>query len=208
MYAARTIRFLLGYLVTLLLYLAWDYYSAPVTLHLPSYFLIFIFSFALSLFMLSLNLPRRTGIFSCCCFYYYYKLYVDPRRSSTASTPEAHAGGGLGRWGGTRVRWHVSPFGPCVSHVKTGALQALHGFHHTMFGRFISMLVLHMCSCAFAADAFPCLGDKLSRYTCLRALFPCLQGRQAFPQSLLGWCVWVVCRLLFKVRWIVHVILA
>ena len=54
MYAARTIRFLLGYLVTLLLYLAWDYYSAPVTLHLPSYFLIFIFSFALSLFMLSL----------------------------------------------------------------------------------------------------------------------------------------------------------
>ena len=67
MYAARTIRFLLGYLVTLLLYLAWDYYSAPVTLHLPSYFLIFIFSFALSLFMLSLNLPRRTGIFSCCC---------------------------------------------------------------------------------------------------------------------------------------------
>ena len=33
-------------------------------------------------------------------FYHYYKTYVDPRRSSTASTPEAHAGGGLGRWGG------------------------------------------------------------------------------------------------------------
>ena len=54
-------------------------------------------------------------------------------------------------------------------------------FRHTMFGRFISMLVMHMCSCAFAADAFPCLGDKLCRYTCLRALFLCLQGRRAFP---------------------------
>ena len=50
------------------MYLARDYYSAPVTLYLPSYFLIFIFSFVLILFMLSLNLPRRTGIFSCCCF--------------------------------------------------------------------------------------------------------------------------------------------